>query len=142
MVDRVTRFGVSLPTSLTEKFDKTIGELGYTKRSKAIADAVTEFINQKSISGDSNVIGTISYIYDHHITGVNRKLVEFQHGFEKNIKSTMHSHITHNKCVEVLIVEGDPKVIQKLLGGLSAIRGVENCKLATLNLENHNHTRT
>jgi CopG family nickel-responsive transcriptional regulator len=133
MTGRVTRFGVSLPNKLIEKFDKMINELGYTKRSKAIADAVTEFISQKRISKDGEIIGTISYIYDHHVPHVNKKLVELQHKFEKNIKSTMHSHITHNKCVEVLIIDGETKQIQTLYGGLSAIRGVQNCKLGILN---------
>jgi CopG family nickel-responsive transcriptional regulator len=133
MTDKVTRFGVSLPTSLVERFDETINQLGYDNRSKAISDALNEFINQKKISEKSNITGTISYIYDHHVSNVNKKLVELQHGFENNIKSTMHSHITHKECVEVLIVEGHSKEIQKLYGGLSAIRGVQNCKLSTLN---------
>ena len=132
MVERVTRFGVSLPTSLIEKFDTLIAELGYTKRSKAIADAITEFINQKRVSENCKIIGTISYIYGHHVSDVNKKLVELQHKHEKNIKSTMHSHITHSECVEVLIVNGTAKEIQILYGRLSAIRGVENCKLALL----------
>jgi len=132
MVERVTRFGVSLPRSLTDKFDRLLSELGYDNRSKAVADAVTEFINQKRTSTDGKAIATISYLYDHHTPDVNRKLVDLQHDFEKNIKSTMHSHITHNECVEVLIVEGESKEIQKLFGGLSTIRGVQNCKLSTL----------
>ncbi len=135
MIDRVTRFGVSLPTQLVERFDETLTELGYDNRSKAILDAITEFLNQKTITKDSNIIGTISYMYDHHVSNVNKKLVELQHGFEKNIKSTMHSHITHKECVEVLIVEGHSKEVQKLFGGLSAIRGVQNCKLSTLNMK-------
>ncbi len=135
MVDRVTRFGVSLPSKLCVRFDKLIVELGYTKRSKAIADAINEFISQKRVSSKGKIMGTISYLYDHHVSDVNKKLVELQHGYEKNIKSTMHSHVTHDECIEVLIVEGSADNIQKLYGGLSAIRGVENCKLSILNNE-------
>lgn len=132
MPDNVTRFGVSLPQRLVRRFDETINELGYENRSKAISDALTEFINQKNIGDESKILGTISYLYDHHVSQVNKKLVELQHGFEKNIKSTMHSHITHDECVEVLILGGHSKEIQKLYGGLSAIRGVKNCKLSIL----------
>ena len=135
MVDRVTRFGVSLPSKLCVRFDKLIVELGYTKRSKAIADAINEFISQKRVSSKGKIMGTISYLYDHHVSDVNKKLVELQHGYEKSIKSTMHSHVTHDECIEVLIVEGSADNIQKLYGGLSAIRGVENCKLSILNNE-------
>jgi len=135
MVDRVTRFGVSLSSKLVERFDRIISELGYDNRSKAIADAITEFIHQKKIPDGGNLTGTISYIYDHHVSDVNKKLVELQHGFEKNIRSTMHSHITHDECVEVLIVEGSAKEIQTLYGELGAVRGVQNCKISTLKLK-------
>ena len=133
MADRVARFGVSIPKSLIQKFDDVLCEIGYENRSKAIADAINIFINEKRIDNNLDLIGTISYMYDHHVSDINRKLVELQHGFEKNIKSTMHSHITPDECVEVLIVEGVAKDVQKLFGGLSAIRGVKNCKLSILN---------
>ncbi|MBD3388796.1 MAG: nickel-responsive transcriptional regulator NikR [Candidatus Altiarchaeales archaeon] len=132
MADRVTRFGVSLPGKLVERFDRLIEDLGYSNRSKAIADAVREFITQKRPRSNGKATGTISYLYDHHVSDVNKKLVELQHKHETSIKSTMHSHITHAECVEVLIVEGEAVKIRELYGGLSAIRGVENCKLSIL----------
>jgi len=132
MADRITRFGVSIPARELKRFDETIDDLGYENRSKAILDAINEFNTQKNITGKGSMTSTISYIYDHHVSDVNKKLVELQHGFEENIKSTMHSHITHDLCVEVLIVHGTTSKIQKLYGGLSAIKGVKNCKIAVL----------
>jgi CopG family transcriptional regulator, nickel-responsive regulator len=132
MVERARRFGVSLPSELSLRFDSLISELGYSSRSKAIDDAVREFIVQKKVLGDSDVVGTISYLYEHHVGEVNKKLVEYQHGFEKNIRSMMHCHMSHNECIEVLIVCGTKNEVQKLYGGLSAIRGVRNCKLSIL----------
>ncbi|MFC2154736.1 nickel-responsive transcriptional regulator NikR [Candidatus Altiarchaeota archaeon] len=134
MVERVTRFGVSLPRPLVEKFDQTLEEIGYDNRSKAIQDAVSEFIDQKKIKGkkDEEIIGTISYLYDHHTSNVNEKLVEVQHDFGGGIKSMMHAHFTHHDCVEVLIVQGKTRKVEKLSGAISAIRGVKNCKLSML----------
>lgn len=130
---KITRFGVSLPKKLVDRFDETIESLGYKNRSKAIQDALTEFINQKRINTkDSKVTCTISYLYDHHTSGVNSKLTEIQHKHGLRIKSTMHAHLSHHQCVEVLIAEGKPLEIQKLYGNLSAIRGVQNCKIAVL----------
>lgn len=132
MVDRVTRFGVSLPGKLLREFDELASEIGYGNRSKAVADAVTEFLSQKKVSGDDRIVATISFIYDHHVPGVNKKLVKLQHDFEGGIKSVMHSHLSHDKCVEVLIVEGESAQVQKLFGGVGATRGVKNCKLSIL----------
>jgi len=132
MADGVSRFGVSLPNRLLNEFDTVLSGLGYASRSKALADAVTEFISQKRVAEKGRVTGTVSYMYDHHVCDVNGKLVKLQHGYEKCIRSVMHSHITHDDCVEVLIVEGMTKEIQNLFGGLSAIRGVKSCKLSVL----------
>jgi CopG family transcriptional regulator, nickel-responsive regulator len=131
-MERVTRFGVSLPASLVDRFDKHIRELGYDNRSKAIHDAVTDFITQSTLTGGMEFIGTISYVYDHHAGDVTHRLTELQHDHDRVIKSTMHAHITHDLCVEVMIVEGKAEEIQKLYGSISSSRGVENCKIATL----------
>ncbi len=133
MVERVTRFGVSLPRSLVARFDATLADLGYDNRSKAIQDAVTEFIKEKRIqAGSERVVGTISYLYDHHVSGVNEKIISVQHDFGGGIKSMMHAHLTHHDCVEVLIVEGKGQDVEKLAGNIGATRGVTNCKLSIL----------
>ena len=132
-MERETRFGVSLPANLVEKFDKHITELGYDNRSKAIHDAVLDFITQSSLKqAGGGFVGTISYVYNHHAGDVTHRLTELQHDHDDLIKSTMHSHITHDLCVEVMIVEGKTIEIQKLFGSISSARGVENCKIAAL----------
>lgn len=130
---RVTRFGVSLPVNVVEKFDERIAELGYDSRSKAILDAIGEFITQTSWKGDEGVfVGTISYAYDHRVGDVTHRLTQIQHGHDKTIRSTMHSHISHDVCVEVMIVEGKASEIKRLCGSIASVRGVENCKAAAL----------
>ena len=132
MVERVTRFGVSAGQGLIDRFDEAIKHMGYSNRSKAICDAITDFLSQKSHKERGHMMGTISYVYDHHFRGVNSRLVEIQHGFEGCIRSTMHSHISAEICLEVLIVEGDFEDVNTLFGRLGATRGVKNCKLSTL----------
>jgi len=131
-MDRATRFGVSLPRKLLERFDKTIMEACYSNRSKAIADAITEFIvSKKQLSGEK-IIGSISFVYNHHTGDVTEKLTRLQHDHEEVIKSSMHAHITHEKCLEVIIVSGNPREIQKLGETIAATRGVDNCKTSIL----------
>lgn len=132
MVDRVTRFGVSIPRKLAERFDKALEDLGYPTRSKALSDAITDFIKNKRWAVGGNFVGTISYIYDHHTGDVTHKLIETQHNYNELIISTMHSHMAHDSCVEVLIVGGKSEEVRGLYDNLSALRGVENCKLVVL----------
>jgi CopG family transcriptional regulator, nickel-responsive regulator len=135
MVDRVTRFGVSIPKKTVERFDETIKTMGYVNRSKAISDAIKEFITHRALEPGKTFTGTISYAFDHHTHDINKRLVDIQHGFEENIKATMHSHISHDKCVEVMIVSGETERIKQLYGNISAIKGVENCAIASLEVK-------
>jgi CopG family transcriptional regulator, nickel-responsive regulator len=133
MGDRVVRFGVSLPSGLVERFDRRIGAMGYASRSKAITDALSDFLTQGGWKADKGVfIGTISYAYDHHSGNVTHVLTSIQHDFGGLIRSTMHSHINHQMCVEVMIVEGGASEIAMLHGKISAARGVSACKVSAL----------
>ncbi|MFH0860735.1 MAG: nickel-responsive transcriptional regulator NikR [Candidatus Altiarchaeota archaeon] len=132
-MDRAARFGVSMPSKQLEKFDKIVGELDYPNRSKALNDAVTDFIKNKRWDLEEGVfVGSISYLYDHHKGDVTRTLTEVQHKHNNLIKSTMHSHISHDDCIEVLIVSGPADGLRRLYNRISAVRGVENCKIAIL----------
>jgi CopG family transcriptional regulator, nickel-responsive regulator len=132
-MDRVKRFGVSLPRKTVERLDAAMEELGYDNRSKAIGDALADFMAQRRWDGKGGrFIGTIAYVYDHHAGDVTHLLTGIQHDHGDVIRSTMHSHITHDTCVEVMIVEGDAGDIRGLYGKISSLRGVENCKLAAL----------
>lgn len=132
-MEKITRFGVSLPEKLVEEFDNLISESGYSNRSKAIKDAITEFITQREWEkGKKEFLGIISYLYSHESGAVIHRLIEIQHSYSNLIKSTMHTHISKENCVEVIIISGNPKKIKKLYDEISAVRGVKNCKISML----------
>ena len=132
-MDRATRFGISIPRNLSKEFDETISRLGYDNRSKAIQDALHDFIKERRWQAEEGeFIATISFVYDHHTGDVTEKLTQVQHDHDQIIRSTMHSHITHDICCEVLIARGSKPDLQKLSDKISATRGVINCKLSVL----------
>ena len=137
-MDRATRFGVSIPLSLSKQFDETVKELGYASRSKAVQDALTDFLKEKRRrQGDGSFISAISFLYDHHTGDVTHKLTTIQHDFDEIIRATMHSHITHSLCCEVLIASGPKKDLKELSDKIAATRGVLNCKLSVLSDSRH-----
>jgi CopG family nickel-responsive transcriptional regulator len=132
-MDRATRFGVSIPKRLSNEFDENIREFGYVSRSKAIQDALTDFIKEKRWrKEEGSFIATLSFIYDHHTGDVTEKLTGIQHDFDEVIRATMHSHITHDLCCEVLIASGPKKDLKELSEKIAATRGVLNCKISVL----------
>ena len=129
-MSKIKRFGVSLPSDLLEKFDELIEEKGYGNRSKAIADIIREQLVQASWEyGKGEVVGVITMIYDHHTSNVVTELLEIQHGVETGMYSTMHIHLDHHNCLEILAMKGDPTEIKKMADRLGAIRGVKHTGL-------------
>lgn len=129
-METVTRVGVSLEPSLLKKFDILIRKKGYTNRSEAIRDLVRRSILESEIKDDkSEVIGTISIIYDHDVGDVTNKLLHLQHHHHTEISSTTHLHVDEHLCLEVLVVNGKAKDVRELADKIKAIKGVKHGEL-------------
>ena len=128
-MEKVKRIAVSLPSELAEKFEKAIRKRAYSNRSKAVADVFRDYLSNLEWQKRGNVVGTITIIYDHHTRGVTDKLTELQHDFGGTIKSSLHVHLDHDNCLEVIVALGNAKKIEKLANSLIATRGVRHGKL-------------
>jgi CopG family nickel-responsive transcriptional regulator len=126
----ITRFGVSLPSDLLEKFDAQIDAMGYGNRSKAIADLIrNSMVESAWQSGKGEVVGVVTMVYDHHTSDVVNKLLELQHEAKIDIYSTMHIHIDHHNCLEILALRGPPAEIKSFADSAKSVRGVKHSGL-------------
>ncbi len=129
-MEKVRRMAVSLPAGLAEEFEKAIRKRAYSNRSKAVADVFREHLSGLEWQGGrGNVVGTITLLYDHHTRGVTDKLTEMQHDFGGAILSSLHVHLDHDNCLEVIVAKGNAKRIEKLANSLISARGVKSGKL-------------
>lgn len=129
-MSKITRFGVSLETSLLEKFDDLNQRTGYKNRSEAIRDLIREKLVSEEWSAEDNVtVGVYSLVYDHHQRDLNKVLNNIQHKFLDVIVSSTHVHIDHHNCLEVIILKGKTSIIKQITSELSATRGVKHGKL-------------
>ncbi len=123
----VERVGISFEPELLESFDQLIGKKGYTNRSEAIRDLVRSALVEEQVrAGTGEVIGTLTYIYNHHEGDVNRRLMNLQHDHHTEILFTSHVHMSHEMCLEVLIVKGKADNVTKLTDNIKAIKGVKH----------------
>ena len=130
MTEKITRFGVSIEPELLKKFDKMIKKEGYTNRSEAIRDIIRKnLIIEKTMDPNSEAIGTLTMIYDHHTGNLTNKLLEIQHDHHNQILSTTHIHIDHHNCLEVLVLKGKTGNIQKLADNIKALKGIKHGEL-------------
>ena len=126
----LSRIGVAIDSDLLQKFDELIAERGYTNRSEAFRDMIRErLIEEASESPGKQVVGTLTLVYNHHVRSLNEKLTEFQHSHLHNIVSTMHLHLDHDNCLEVLVVRGEAGAVRKIAGALISVKGVKHGRL-------------
>ncbi len=121
------RIGVAINEELLEKFDRLIEKRGYTNRSEAFRDLIRgELVQEVWETSEAVVFGTVTLVYDHHVRLLTEKLTELQHKFHSSILSSMHVHLDHDNCLEVILVKGKAPVVQKLANSLIATKGVKH----------------
>jgi CopG family nickel-responsive transcriptional regulator len=129
-MEKLVRFGVSLPKDLLERFDKLIKNKNYPNRSKAIADLIRQELIKKEWQENKEIAGAITLIYNHHKRELLDKLTDIQHNFQKIIISTQHIHLDKENCLEIIAVRGSPKEAEKLADTLKAVKGVKHAVLS------------
>ena len=131
---KVTRFSVSLPPTLVQKFDSAWRNMHYDNRSKAIHDAVRSFINEYEVTKKTGgkVAGVVLLLYYLDKPGLLEEIVRTQHLFARVVSSTLHFHLEKHKCLEMIAVEGDTQEIRRLAETLAAKKGVQQVKVASV----------
>jgi CopG family transcriptional regulator, nickel-responsive regulator len=123
------RFGVSLDESLLEEFDRHIEERGYTNRSEAIRDLIREkLVTEEWELDEAEVAGTVSLVYDHHLLDLPNRLTDVQHDHHDLVISTLHVHLDHHNCLEVLLLKGPAAKVRELGEKLTSTRGIKHGK--------------
>jgi CopG family nickel-responsive transcriptional regulator len=123
----LSRIGVAINQELLEKFDALIEKRGYTNRSEAFRDLIrNELVQEVWQSSDAEVFGIVTLVYDHHVRLLTEKLTELQHKFHSAILSSLHVHLDHDNCLEVILVRGKVSAVQKLANSLIATKGVKH----------------
>ncbi len=129
-MSELSRIGVAIDATLLEKFDELIGQRGYSNRSEAFRDLIRDELVEKTWeSPDSPVVGTVTLVYDHHVRMLSDRLMDLQHDYHRAILSTLHVHLDHDNCLEVLIVRGKAGIVRKIADALISTKGVKHGRL-------------
>ena len=125
-----SRFSVSLPSQLLSDFDAMVREKGYDNRSLAVADMIRDgLVEHRQQSDEQEIAGTITLVYDHHKRNLQSSLTDLQHEHTGIIISTLHVHLDHDNCLEVLVLRGASGTIKSLAHSLLAAKGVKHGRL-------------
>jgi CopG family nickel-responsive transcriptional regulator len=132
MADK-TRVSLSLSEPLLKEFDALARSLGHPTRSKAVSEALREFLASRKwdLAKKGVVPGVILVTYDHHSRGINNALTELQHEYPDVVSATMHVHLSKHTCLEVIAFRGEAVRVRALAKTLQMQKGVLDLKLLT-----------
>ena len=136
MEQELMRIGVSLPEKLLSRFDEIILHRGYSSRSEGIRDAIRNYIVHYEWMSDvqGERVGVISLVYSHGQRGLVENLTEIQHEAGGIIQSSLHVHLDHENCLEVIVLRGEGQDVRKAAEKMMSLKGVKHVKLTTTSL--------
>ncbi len=121
----IVRFSVSVEGELLEKFDQFCQEEQFATRSEAVRQLIREMLTRRAWETDTReVAGTLTLVYDHHRSQLRDRLMELQHDHTDLVVSTLHTHLSHDVCLEVIVLRGPASRLQMLASQLRGMKGV------------------
>lgn len=109
-MEKVTRFGISLPVDVLKKYDEIIKRNGYSNRSKAILDLIREYIKTETVVEKKNYVLGIRYNHRNLMD-----ISEIENSYPCTIISSYNLHLDLNNSFKVLTLYGEEKQLNKII---------------------------
>ncbi len=125
----LTRFSISIESDLLQRFLKMAKKRGWGNRSEAVRNVMRDALVRDEWEAGTEIVGTITLVYDHHRRELGDKLTSIQHDHCNVVLAATHIHLDHDNCLEIIAVKGAPQVVQKIADALIGTKGVKHGKL-------------
>jgi CopG family nickel-responsive transcriptional regulator len=119
----LSRFGVAMETSLLAQFDQLVEER-QSSRSEILRDLARAEIIRSLATQRVDAFASVTIVYNHHVRELSERITEMQHALGDQVRSAMHVHLDHERCLEVIVMRGRADKLQKAAEKLFATRGV------------------
>lgn len=119
------RVTVTLDDDLLASLDARAAARGYGSRSEALRDLVRDALGREATAAaGSPGFATLSYVYEHEVRDLARRLTHRQHEHHDLTVASMHVHLDHETCLEVAILKGASDELRALADAMTSQRGV------------------
>lgn len=125
----LARFGVSLDEDILKALDEFVIENKLPNRSQAIRHLVEKNLVEKKWQCNQIVAGAIVLLYNHHKGDVTIKSNDLQHEYFDVVLSSLHFHLSHVNCLEIISAKGTANRLTELSDKLIGIKGIIHGKL-------------
>jgi CopG family transcriptional regulator, nickel-responsive regulator len=138
-MSEIVRFSVSLEDDLLAQFDRYCTQQQFATRSEAIRQLLRDTLTKDAWAGESeNAAGTLTLVYDHHRPQLREHLMKLQHDHNDLVVSTLHAHLTHDLCLEVIVLRGAAGQLRQIAAQLKGLKGIFKGELVMASAE-HQH---
>ena len=122
------RLTISLDDDLAEAFDELMRRRGYANRSEAFRDLLRRELGEIDLADGKarQCVAVLSYIFDHHERQLSSRLTDIQHDHHDLAIATLHAHISHEDCVESVILRGTTGKVRDFAQSVIAETGVRH----------------
>jgi CopG family nickel-responsive transcriptional regulator len=79
-------------------------------------------------------VGVITLVYSHNQRGLVDNLTEIQHEAGSIIQSSLHVHLDHDNCLEVIVLRGEGQEVRRAAEKMMSLKGVKHVKLTTTSM--------
>ena len=122
----IERIGISLDSKLLRQFDKLIGGKGYSNRSEAVRDMIRDRLLEAEWKAPrKGAVAIAILVYEHHRMDLSDRLARLEHSRFRRIVGTLHVHLDAENCLEIIVMRGPGREIQRLGETLIGLRGVK-----------------
>ena len=138
----LVRFSVSLEAELLAKFDRFCEESRIATRSEAVRQLLHERLTTAAWDADAqDVTATLTLVYDHHRANLTEKLLHIQHEHPDRVVATLHVHLDHDHCMEVIVLRGPAGALQHFAADMRGLKGIHQGQLvlARASTQPHSH---
>lgn len=125
--------------ALLERLDRLVEQRGLSNRSEVLRDLVRRELDQQAWSQGGVVSVTITLVYDHHVRELTERLNEIQHDHGEHIISTLHVHLDHHHCMEVIAARGPSVRLKEMSERLLGTKGVLTGGIVPVAVPDHAH---
>jgi CopG family transcriptional regulator, nickel-responsive regulator len=122
---KLTRTALAIDSDLLEQFDAWMARRGYDNRSQAVRDLLrAALVQEEWADPEADVVGALSIIYDHSSHTLAQELTQMQHEDFHAILCSQHVHLGHDRCLEVILLQGSAGQLRRLADTIISTRGV------------------
>lgn len=130
MKDPLVRFSVAIGGELLQRFDQYREMHRYPNRSEAVRGLMRAALIEEAVTQEeSEAMGVVTLIYDHHVSRIARRLTDLQHHHLDQVVTTTHVHLDEHRCLEVILLRGPAGQVRHLADDLIGTKGVETGRL-------------